>query len=217
MGKILDITGDKYGRLTAIERISVNPVLWRFKCDCGNTKSIGPGQVRYGNTRSCGCIKREQTAKRFTKHGYAGGGRKSEYRSWQAMITRCENKNNPAYPRYGGRGIKICRRWRKSFSVFLADVGLKPSPKHSIDRYPDNDGDYKPSNVRWATSSEQSYNRRSPRALTFMGESHPRNFWAKKIGICDRTITDRLNRGWTVEKTLTTMKLTLGNLHGRKL
>lgn len=99
-------------------------------------------------------------------HGMA---RSVEYRTWWRMKTRCENPNSTSYKNYGGRGIRVCDRWQ-SFENFYADLGDRPSPKHSLDRYPDNDGDYKPGNCRWATKSEQFENRRP-----YKKRSHCRN------------------------------------------
>ena len=98
-------------------------------------------------------------------HGEAGNPRKGipaspEYHSWQGMMDRCQNQKNRKYPLYGGRGITVCQRWRDSFEHFLADMGRRPGPGYSLDRYPDPNGHYEPGNCRWATILEQRHNRR---------------------------------------------------------
>lgn len=118
------------------------------------------------------------------------------------ILQRCYNPNNPAFARYGGRGITVCDRWRESFEVFLADMGRRPSPKHSIDRI-DNDGHYEPSNCRWATSKEQRRNRRDVRHITFNGESLLLTEWAARLGENYRMLAHRLERRWPIESALT--------------
>lgn len=133
------------------------------RCECGTEKTIAIGGLRRGTTVSCGCRKSASAVKlgRSSRaHGESAPGSKSaEYRTWEAMKARCGNPNHVGYPRYGGRGISVCDRWSGSFSVFLADMGRKPTPKHSIDRI-DVNGDYEPANCRWATAKEQSANKR---------------------------------------------------------
>ena len=146
-------------------------VYWQCRCDCGNIKEL-PGSC-LGHTQSCGCLSREQKLVRSRIHGEAGrqGVRSPEYWVWLRMIARCENENNPKYPDYGGRGIHICAEWRHDVAAFIRDVGRRPSTKHSIDRFPNNDGNYEPGNVRWATANEQAANRRSTnRLITVDGE-----------------------------------------------
>ncbi len=124
-----------------------------------------------------------------------------EYRIWSGMIQRCHNPNGTGFKLYGGRGIRVCDEWRKSFSVFLAHVGPKPSPSHSIDRI-DPNGHYQPGNVRWSTPKEQQRNRRDNRNLTFNGETRCVSEWAEVLGIHANTILFRLENGWTVEESL---------------
>lgn len=122
------------------------------------------------------------------------------------MIARCTNRKNPRYKDYGGRGIKICKRWSESFAAFVKDVGHRPSSKHSLDRFPDNDGDYKPGNVRWATSAEQATSRRQrsdTRFLTFDGRKRTVAEWAAIVGLKQNTIKTRLRLGWSVRDALT--------------
>lgn len=104
---------------------------------------------------------RADVVARNTKHGHSARGKESsEHRSWRGMIERCENPRHVGFKYYGARGVKVCERWRKDFAAFLSDIGLKPSPIHSIDRYPDTNGNYEPTNCRWATPSEQRANQR---------------------------------------------------------
>ncbi len=126
-----------------------------------------------------------------------------EYYSWVQMKTRCLNPRDKAYARYGGRGIKVCARWQKSYVDFVADVGRRPTPEHSLDRI-DNNGNYEPGNCRWATSKEQCRNRRSNIVLEFNGQKRTIAEWAEFTGLSRECIWHRLNKhGWTVEQTLT--------------
>ena len=131
------------------------------------------------------------------------GRRTPEYGSWCAMITRCENPNHDNYPRYGGRGIKICPRWRGSFAAFFEDMGPRP-PGHTLDRRQSNK-DYEPSNCRWATPLEQSHNSSNPRFYTLNGETLCISEWARRIGIRHERMRRRI-RDYPLEIALTTLK-----------
>ena len=131
-----------------------------------------------------------------------GGTGTPEYEAWRHMVRRCENMKHPAYKYYGARGIHVCERWRDDFLVFLADMGLRPSSDYSLDRI-DNQRGYGPDNCRWATSIEQQNNRRNNRILYFHAKSQSVAQWAIELGIKEDTIRKRLNRGWSVVKTLT--------------
>jgi hypothetical protein len=121
------------------------------------------------------------------------------------MKDRCFNKKQKYYADYGGRGITVCEQWqgKNGFVTFKTDMGLRPSTKHSLDRFPNKDGNYEPGNCRWATAVEQNRNRRNNRILTFAGKSQCTTEWAEETGIKASTIEMRLARGWTIEKTLT--------------
>lgn len=139
-----------------------------------------------------------------------GMSKTAEFRAWQGLRNRCENPNNKDYADYGGRGVAVSERWVKGdslkggFLCFLEDVGRRPSNKHSIDRYPDKNGNYEPGNVRWATWQEQQNNRRSNCVVEFMGELRTIKQWSKRKGINHNTLWHRLNdMGWSIEKSLT--------------
>lgn len=161
MPRFNDLTGKRFGRLVVIARapnrgVKVN---WLCQCDCGNQSIAFASDLRSGRHQSCGCLQKEC----MTKHGHAKRttGYTITYSSWASMKYRCCNPKNPKFQYYGGRGISICDRWIKSFEAFLEDMGERPSKAYSIDRI-DSDGNYEPSNCRWATRAEQSKNQRHP-------------------------------------------------------
>ena len=187
--------GDKYNYLTAIKfshKIKTSQC-WFFKCDCGNEKVFFVNSVKQGNSKSCGCLKIEKA----TIHGMEGT---KTYKSWNAMKTRCLNKNDKGYKNYGGRGITICPEWMK-FENFYKDMGERPKDR-SIDRI-DNDGNYNKENCHWATRTEQQNNKRNNRFLTYQGKTQNIKQWSEELNIKAKTIGTRIHRGWNDKKILT--------------
>jgi len=171
------------------------------QCDCGVIKTVALPLLKRGHSKSCGCYRIEINASRVRTHG---GCRLPEYGVWCNMLGRCRNKNDTAYHRYGGRGIKVCKRW-KSFKNFLADMGRRPSNKHQIDRERNN-GDYKPSNCRWLLSKENSRNTSRAKKISFRGKLQTAGAWGEELGVAANLIRDRLRRGWPIKDALLTPK-----------
>ena len=171
--------GQRFGRLIALrdntdpERPTGVRPSWVCQCDCGQATTVVAHHLISGNTTSCGCHGRNGLHR---THGLSKTA--PEYLTWGRMIQRCTNQRHPKYPRYGGRGITVCERWR-SFENFYADMGARPSPLHSIDRI-DNDGNYEPGNCRWATPKQQVRNRSNTRMLTIDGVTLPQAEWSDR-------------------------------------
>jgi hypothetical protein len=162
----LDLTGRVVGRLTVIApvgRTERGAVLWSCQCACGTNITAIASNLKQGSTASCGCLPRELKVARNIERSKHGLYNTAEYHAWECMVQRCYNPNRHNFRYWGGRGITICPEWRNSFEAFLAHIGPKPSPIHTVDRFPDNAGDYRPGNVRWATPAQQAENRREAR------------------------------------------------------
>lgn len=185
----------RFGRLVVLEVLHSSKR--RCLCDCGSVVIVAIRDMRSGNTRSCGCLRTELR----TKHGFCGT---PEYHIWADIVQRCENPKSPEFPNYGGRGIKICERWRQSCGEFVADVGRRPTPNHSIDRFPNNDGNYEPGNCRWALIGEQNLNTRHCRIITYNGLSLPIREWERRLNMKLNTLNARINKlKWDVAKAIT--------------
>lgn len=192
----LDLTGQTYNFLTVLREVETRKGLrfWECRCDCGTITVVQQGAIRSGNTKGCGC------RVNAPKHGMS---KTPTFSSWVNMKSRCLYEKAPNYAEYGGRGITVCDRWLESFENFLADMGVAP-PKHSIERL-DVNGNYDPSNCKWATKSEQNNNKRTNHVLTYQGRTQTATQWARELHMSKSVILGRLNRsGWTVEQTLST-------------
>lgn len=201
MGKnFIDIRGQVFGKLTVISRANnrTHRTMWNCRCSCGITIVTNATDLRSGHTKQC---------RRCSKlvHGESRSKNQSstaEYRIWDVMKQRCSNPNCHGYENYGGRGIEVCDRWLESYLNFIADMGARPTPFHSIDRI-DVNGNYEPSNCRWATRREQALNTRANHRLSLNGKIQSITEWSRETGVKSVTIHSRLRYGWSVERALT--------------
>lgn len=210
-----DRTGEPHGLLTVAGyagslRIGRDPKrysYWWCQCACGRYTRLRSSDLVSGNTRSCGPCGRHLWSHAVT-HGHTRLDEQSPtYTAYHSMKARCRNKSNPAYPSYGGAGVKVCARWLDSFEAFLADMGERPSLRHSIDRIENAKG-YEPGNCRWATRKEQGRNQTTNRRLTHRGETRCLSDWAEHLGLSRSTLWARIAvHGWSVERALSTPSL----------
>ena len=203
MRNFKDITGEKFSRLTVLEYAGVDKFrlrLWKCRCDCGNEIITAGARLRNGQTKSCGCLQKENF--NCTKHNMS---RTRPYVIWGDMKHRCYYVKDKRYNDYGGRGIKICDRWLHSFENFWEDMQEGYSDNLSIDRINVN-GNYEPNNVKWSTCKQQSNNMRSNVVVEFNHIKHTVSEWSTILGIKQCTLRKRLYRGWSVERAFTTIK-----------
>lgn len=192
--QIKDITGKRFGKLVVLgisHRIKKYKIFWLCKCDCGNVKAMVGVSLKSGIYKSCGCA-------RYPKRKYP---RDSFYTKWMSMRNRCNNPNNTHYKRYGGRGIKVCERWN-DYNVFHED--MVPSYKKSLtlERI-NNDGNYEPSNCKWATTKEQARNTSRNAFYTIGGITKCFTEWCLGFSMNQTTVRARIKRGMTIEEALT--------------
>ena len=204
MGKFEDLTGQKFGRLTVIDRAEKykdGHAMWLCRCECGNEKAILEKCLKNGKTKSCGCLRTEMLINRLTTHGLR---HTRIYNIWMGIKQRCYNSKRKGFGIYGERGITMCDEWKNDFMSFYNwSMQNGYQDDLTIDRI-DVNGNYEPFNCRWATVIEQANNMRTNRFLTYNDETHTMAEWGKILNISDCTLYSRLKRGWSVEKTLTT-------------
>lgn len=183
MSKVIDLKGRVFGRLTVLFRNGSSKrgrAKWDCICECGNKTNTAANNLLNGDTLSCGCLMIERVKKAKFVHGVSN--KTTEYRAWVNMKTRCYRVIGEDYPDYGGRGIIVCGRWKNSFVNFLADMGKKPTPQHSIERR-NTDGHYEPDNCYWGTEEIQVRNKRNNRWLECNGLKMIITDWARYFGI----------------------------------
>lgn len=204
MLKVIDLKGQRFGRLLVFNRNSENDkygrTRWDCRCDCGNVVTIYSNCLRRKEgTKSCGCLNKEVVKITNSTHGLTDS---HEYRVWSAIKRRCYNKNCQDYPDYGGRGITMCDEWRNSFEAFYNDMGSRPSSEHSIDRERNNEG-YSKDNCRWATKEEQANNKRTSIFYEINGESKTIAQWCQIYKVSYSFAFYRIKElGFSVEKAI---------------
>lgn len=172
------------------------------RCACGSERRYKNNGLRNGRWQSCGCKQQANSAAARIKHGHAQGGRRSPVLDiWKGMLRRCSDPKFSRWEDYGGRGITVCERWRADFLAFLADVGPRPSPSHTLERI-DNNANYEPSNVRWATKNEQANNKRNNRQVDYLGETITLAELARRTGLPSSALRRRLVAGLNVDEAI---------------
>lgn len=201
--KRIDLTGQRFYRWIVLSYAGYSPKSgsrWLCRCDCGTVKTVATKHLRakHNPSHSCGCLSAEVASATMLRHGLSNS---PEHVAWQRMRGRCNNPKEASYIYYGARGIRVCDKWESSFEDFLSDVGLRPSPEHSLDRI-DTNGHYEPGNVRWADRRTQATNTRYNHRVTLNGETLTIVEWSERIGIRSATISKRLQLGMSAEQAL---------------
>lgn len=200
--RVRDLAGRQFVHLTALtHNFGSRPdgdrySMWICSCKCGKRVNVAAALLLSNQKQSCGCHRASKT------HGKSKSNSRA-YAAWREMRRRCMRPRNKSYKHYGGRGIQICERWQ-SFEHFLSDMGEPPSAKHTLDRYPNNNGHYEPGNCRWATWAEQARNRRSTVLVTLEGRTQCLQDWCAEMRLPYDTVKTRLNQlGWPLHRALT--------------
>lgn len=192
----INILGKRFGRILVVALHSPH---WECLCDCGKTTLVLGNKLLSGRTRSCGCYSAELSKMRRTTHGLS---KSPEYIVWLGMISRCYRPENGAYKNYGGRGIKVCKRWH-NFSNFIKDMGRKPFTDAQIDRKR-NSGHYTHGNCRWTDRFTQGSNKRNNHLIEINGEVATVSEWARRIGLRPNLAFSRITKGWDPVRSVTT-------------
>jgi len=204
MGQLIDLTNEKFGRLTVIEKTdkrgSGGAVFWRCVCSCGKTTDVSSSCLRGNQTKSCGCLFLDLASQKGKNKKIHGKSETRIYRIWSNMKSRCYSTTNKKYPSYGGRGIIVCDRWKDSFANFYEDMG-EPPLDCSLDRI-DVNGNYEKQNCRWATQKEQQNNRRDNVIITIGEKPMTMASYCETHGLNPDKVQQRLKRGWTQEKAV---------------
>jgi hypothetical protein len=195
--RLPDLAGMRFGRLAVLSRALPlgNRTTYLCRCDCGTERPVAAHALHKGKVLSCGCLKSSQLGERTRTHGGTGT---VEHRTWQRIKRRCYDPTYVSWPRYGGRGISMHGGWVDDFQAFLDHVGRRPSASHSIERI-ENNGNYEPGNVRWATAVEQARNKRNSVRVEINGSSKTVAEWAEVSPVKIKTIYNRLKSGWAPE------------------
>lgn len=205
LGKFIDLTGKRFGKLVVVERIENKGkrVCWKCKCDCGNIKNVLSTHLVSGSINNCGCLKKLILSNKNKTHGKSYT---KLYRTYQHMKDRCYRKNDKRYKNYGGRGIKICDEWKNNFMNFYNwAINNGYQENLTIDRININ-GDYTPFNCRWVTWKEQANNTTRNHYIEYNNEKHTIAEWSNILNISSKVLQIRLKRGWSIEETLKTKK-----------
>jgi hypothetical protein len=197
-----DLTGRRYDRwlVLSFSHKKSRASHWLCRCDCGTEKVVCGASLKFGASRCCGCTRLANMLATRTTHGATkgatkGGQRQPGYNVWRNMRRRCTNPDAPEYPGYGGRGITVCPEWLNDFAQFIADMGPRPSPQHSIERRDNNLG-YSKDNCVWATGQEQANNKRTTVFVTIDGKQMPLSDACRKLSISRSVVSQRRLRGW---------------------
>lgn len=202
--KFRNLSGLRFGRLLvqAFYGQRARASYYTCRCDCGTVKIVSAADMKMGKIVSCGCFSREMSRKIGENNATHGKSKTATYKSWSSMRDRCLNPNDSNFSEYGGRGLKICDRWLASFENFYDDMGERPA-ELTIERR-DNELGYSPENCYWGTRKQQQRNRRNNRLVTYNGMTMCVTAWDEHLGFPLNTVGQRLTRGWSVEKAITT-------------